>query len=205
MLEPQLVPPRPIDPLLLITRDSPLLSRDTSTSLSFACKQLIANQQENHSKTPTHPPTLFRPMYVSHFPPVSSSSAVGKHHDGPGPSGLGGWGRHTFTPSMPLPSPSGYPNGGGGGGGQGGFGPPPGHHGHPHHQSFGGNGMHIGNQNGGGMGMGHGQGGGFGMGMFGGGSPPRNGGDGQMLMTPLWQQQIAKADVSVYFCFSNAY
>lgn len=65
--------------------------------------------------------------------------------------------------------------------------------------------MHIGNQNGGGMGMGHGQGGGFGMGMFGGGSPPRNGGDGQMLMTPLWQQQVAKADVSVMFYPSNAY
>ena len=121
-------------------------------------------------------------MYVSHFP--STSSAVGKHHDGPGPSGLAGWGRHTFTPSMPLPSPSGYPNGGGGGG----FGPPPGHHGH--HPSFGGGGMHIGNQNGGGMNMGHG--GGFGM--FGGGSPPRNG--GEMPITPLWQQQIAKADVS---------
>jgi hypothetical protein len=30
--------------------------------------------------------------------------------------------------------------------------------------------------------------------MFGGGSPPRNGGDGPI--TPLWQQQIAKADVS---------
>jgi hypothetical protein len=41
--------------------------------------------------------------------------------------------------------------------------------------------------------------------MFGGGSPPRNGGDGQMLMTPLWQQQIAKADVSFNFHFSNAY
>lgn len=45
------------------------------------------------------------------------------------------------------------------------------------------------------MGMSHGQGG-FGMGMYGGGSPPRNGGDGQMPITPLWQQQIAKADVS---------
>jgi hypothetical protein len=32
MLDAQLVPPRPIDPLLLITRDSPLLSRDTSES-----------------------------------------------------------------------------------------------------------------------------------------------------------------------------
>jgi CCR4-NOT transcription complex subunit 6 len=89
---------------------------------------------------------------------------------------------------MPLPSPNGYPNGGG-------FGPPPGHHGHPHHPSFGNNGLHIGNQNGGGMGMSHGQGG-FGMGMYGGGSPPRNGGESQMPITPLWQQQIAKADVS---------
>lgn len=41
-------------------------------------------------------------------------------------------------------------------------------------------------------------------GMFGGGSPPRNGAD-QMPMTPLWQQQVAKADVSCFplLCSAN--
>lgn len=94
---------------------------------------------------------------------------------------------------MPLPSPGGYPNGNGGGG----FGPPPGHHGHPHHPSFGNGGLHLGSQNSGAMGLGHGQNGGFGMGIFGGGSPPRNGADSQMPLTPLWQQQVIKAEVCV--------
>lgn len=34
------------------------------------------------------------------------------------------------------------------------------------------------------------------MGIFGGGSPPRNGAESQMPMTPLWQQQVIKAEVS---------
>jgi hypothetical protein len=155
-------------------------------------------------------------MYFSHHQASQGASSSSKHHDGPGPNGLGAWGRHPFPPpggpgGMPLPSPGfGGPPGAPPGPANGMLGYPPVHHqgghGGPHHPTFGG-GMHLGGggQNGG-MGMA------YGMGMFGGaagnngagngGSPPRT--ESAVPMTAFWQHQLMRAEVSAGLGFGGS-